>query len=145
MSQPAPYHPGQPVPADGGPPGRARNLGDVVNNCQDAVTALASAVGAYSALNRAYQTLTGTLPPGERPRALPTFAFRASADGVKAVDGTVDLKHVDPQYLPYILVPMANAQQAAVREAAATLTALAAEAVRLIDATAPVAPAPGGP
>ncbi len=66
-------------------------------------------LSAFNALNMSYLTVVGQLPPGERARGLPIFEFKAPGpDGREAITCTIDVKKVNPQFQPHVLVPMIN-------------------------------------
>lgn len=67
-------------------------------------------LAAFSSLNESLQSHQGGLPEGERKKGLPVFEFPApGADGRESIRCVIDLKNIDPRYVPHVLVPMINA------------------------------------
>lgn len=74
----------------------------------------------FNTLRSALASATGQTPEGERKKALPILEFNASlvgAENREAVKCAVDLKKVDPQYVPHVLIPLINAHAGELLEA----------------------------
>lgn len=74
----------------------------------------------FNTLRQALATASGQTAEGERKKALPILEFNASlvgAESREAVKCAVDLRKVDPQYVPHVLIPLINAHGGELLEA----------------------------
>lgn len=85
---------------------------EVVTEMRDWFVNLERSVAGYNHLHLAFLSFAGQLPDGERKKGLPILTFKASVNGRDAIEVVSDLKKVDPQYVPHVLVPLINAQAA---------------------------------
>lgn len=91
---------------------------------------LKRAYAAYEALHTSLLSFKGLLPEGVRAKGLPIFEFTAPGpDGREPVKCVVDLKHIDPQFVEHVLVPIINVQAGRMIEAVEELSLRAAALV----------------
>ncbi len=77
-------------------------------------------LSAFNALNLAFLTASGQLPPGERARGMPIFEFKAPGpDGREPITCVLDLKKINPQYVQHVLIPLVNTVAADMLESVA--------------------------
>lgn len=98
----------QPAPPRQVPP-RQVTVGELLQQADECLIGLRRAYAGCNHLNEALAAHMNPPPPGQRRKGLPIFNYRASADGVKAEEIAVDLKNVEPEYIPHVLVPLINA------------------------------------
>lgn len=90
---------------------------DLVVEMDDWFTQLKRAVAGYNSLHQSLLSFQGQIPEGDRKKGLPVFKFPASVDGRTTIEVVADLKHVDPAYVPHVMVPLINAQGSHMMEA----------------------------
>lgn len=81
---------------------------------------LKRSLAGFNTLRAALQSATGNTPEGERKKALPVFEFKASfvgAESREAVTCAVDLRKIDPQYVPHVIIPIINSMAGELLEA----------------------------
>lgn len=58
------------------------------------------------------------LPPqDERMKGLPILKTPVSADGRTVIEANIDLRDIDPQYVPHVMIPIINSQSGKMMEA----------------------------
>jgi len=75
---------------------------------RDEVKMLERALAGYTTLTTILGQLDGSIPNTKRAKGPPVLSYRATADGVSAVEVVADLSKLQPQFLPHVLSPMAN-------------------------------------
>lgn len=81
---------------------------------------LKRSLAGFTTLQAALRTASGTTAEGERKKALPVFEFKASFVGAEtreAITCAVDLRKIDPQYVPHVLIPVINTMAGELLEA----------------------------
>lgn len=81
---------------------------------------LKRSLAGFTTLQAALRNATGTTADGERKKALPVFEFKASfvgAEAREAVTCAIDLRKIDPQYVPHVLIPVINSMAGELLEA----------------------------
>lgn len=117
-------------PPDLPPEERPRDIAGMLEGLNVTFNELERFCAGYNTLSRVYQTVTGQLPPGQRPKGL-MLTFKGSVDDVHAIDVVIDVqKHVDPAYAPSVIAPLANGQAHGML---AAVTRLIADATELRD------------
>lgn len=67
---------------------------------------LERALAGYTHLSETLRQLQQGVPEGQRAKGLPIFNYKASSNGVNAVDVCADLRNIDPNYVPHVLSPL---------------------------------------
>lgn len=92
------------------PAERPNDIASMLDGMNQTFNDLERYVAGYNTLTRVFQTVTNTLPAGQRPKGL-MLSFKGSVDDIHAIDVNIDIqKHVDPKNAHYVLVPLANGQ-----------------------------------
>lgn len=129
------------TPPDMPPAERPTTVSGMLDELNNTFNDLERYVAGYNTLTRVFQTMTGQLSPGQRPKGL-MLTFKGSADDIHSVDVNIDIqKHVDPQQVHYVLVPLASGQAQGMLAAVDQLLAQAAELKKWIEAALRPAPA----
>jgi hypothetical protein len=81
---------------------------EMLQTIRDEADMLERALAGYTHLTDILRQQTQGMQPGERAKGLPILGYRATADGVHAVDVRADLAKIDPAFVPHVLSPMCN-------------------------------------
>lgn len=65
-------------------------------------------VALHESLSLSHRTATGALQRGERQKGMPILSMTASVDGRTPIECAMDLKHLDPNYVGHVLIPLIN-------------------------------------
>lgn len=87
---------------------KKRDVTDIIIEADDWWLNLKRALAGYNSLTKALNTFQGEMPDDERAKGLPVFEFAGNVDGRNAIKVCADLKKIDPQYIPHVLVPIIN-------------------------------------
>ncbi len=90
---------------------------DMLQTIRDEADMLERALAGYTHLTEVLRQSTEGLAAGDRAKGLPILQYKASADGVHAVEVRADLGKIDPRFIPHVLSPLANVHAGEMYEA----------------------------
>lgn len=120
---------------------KKRDITDIIIEADDWWMQLKRALAGYNSLTKALQTFQGETPDDERAKGLPVFEFAGNVDGRNAIKVCADLKKIDPQYVPHVLVPIINSFGGEMIESLEELEIRVAELKKLLSPQQGQAPA----